>query len=236
MEIAICDDNALFLRDMREQLKTFPMVTAIEVYSDIDEFMLSISAGKRFDAVFMDIEWEANVAGIDAAAQLYKLSPETKVIFVTGHTQQYSQQIFLQRANLSGYLTKPVDRALLEANLQKVAQSEPQPDEPMLTLKQKGTPISIPLQEIYYIESDKHTINVHTEAEMVTAYERLETIRKTLPAGFCHCHKSYIVNMSRIRRFLPGEILLKNGSRIPVSRSRYNETKEAYVRYIGRTF
>lgn len=236
MEIAICDDNELFIAGLKEQLQTLQMAENIITFSNLDTFFCSVEGGKRYDVVFMDIEWGKDVAGMDAAAELYRLSPDTRVIYVTGRVDRYSQHIFLHRANMSGYLTKPVDGELLKANLQKVADDLPLGDQPVLVLRQKGAPVSIPLREIYFIESSAHTVSVHTEDDTVTAYERLETIMHTLPTGFFQCHKSYIVNMSRIRRFQASDILLKNGERIPVSRSKYNETKEAYFSYIGQKF
>ena len=236
MEIAVCDDNALFLEEIVDQIDALRVAESISKFSNLETFMFTIDAGKRYDVVLMDIEWHDKVAGMDAAAELYKLCPEAKVIYITGRVERYSQEIFLQRSNLSGYLTKPVNMELLKANLQKVADALAYEVHPTLVLRQKGSPISVPLREICYIESDNHIVQVHTEAEKVTAYERLETILSSLPAGFYHCHKSYIVNMNQIRRFQSGEILLKNGMRVPVSRSKYHETKDAYFSFIGQSF
>ena len=236
MEIAVCDDNKLFLNEIAEQLKTLQITDDIYMFSDLEAFLFSINGGKRYDAVLMDIEWQEKGAGMDAAAEVYRLCPEAKIIYVTGYVERYSQQIFLQRSNLSGYLTKPVDLDLLRANLQKVADTLPFEEQPALVLRRRGAPVSVPLREIYFIESDNHTIKVHTAGETVTAYERLESIRRSLPAGFYQCHKSYIVNMGQIRRFQAGDILLKNGKCVPVSRSKYNETKEAYFSFMGQSF
>ena len=234
MEIAVCDDNELFLQEIEGQLQILPMVGNIFLFSDIDTFLFSIDGGKLYDAVLMDIKWGEKATGMDVAVELYKLCPETKIIYVTGYVEQFSQQIFLHRANLSGYLTKPVDIGLLQANLQKVADALPYQEQPSLVLRQQGEPVSIPLREIYYIESEGHTVQVHTAGETVTAYARLEIIMHSLSAGFYQCHKSFIVNMSQIRRFQSNDILLKNGERVPVSRARYADTREAYFKYMGQ--
>jgi len=234
MEIAVCDDNKLFLQELEGQLQTLPMVENIFLFSDLDTFLFSIDGGKRYDAVLMDIKWDEKTTGMDVAVELYKLCPETKIIYVTGYVEQFSQQIFLHRTNLSGYLTKPVDNGLLQANLQKVADALPYQEQPSLVLRQQGEPVSIPLREIYYIESEGHTVAVHTAGETVTAYARLETIMHSLSFGFYQCHKSFIVNMSQIRRFQSGDILLKNGERVPVSRARYIDTRDAYFKYMGQ--
>jgi DNA-binding LytR/AlgR family response regulator len=236
MEIAVCDDNELFLEEIRAQLQTLPMVENIFLFFNLNTFLFSIDGGKRYDAVLMDIDWEQDDTGMNVAEELYKLCPETKIIYVTGYNDRFSQHVFLYRANLSGYLTKPVDMELLQANLKKVASTLSFQEQPAIVLQQNGAPVSVPLREIYFVESQGHTVQVHTAGETLTIYERLGTILRSLPTGFYQCHKSYIVNMSQIRRFQTNGILLKNGERVPLARARFPETKEAYFRHMGKTF
>jgi DNA-binding LytR/AlgR family response regulator len=236
MEIAVCDDNKLFLEEIRAQLQTLPIVGNSFMFSDLDAFLFSIDGGKSYDAVLMDIEWHYKAAGMDAAGELYRLCPETQIIYVTGHVDRFSQQIFLHRANLSGYLTKPVNIELLRANLQKIADALPFREQPSLVLRRQGALVSVPLREIYFIESKRHIIHVHAAGEIIAAYDRLENILCSLPIGFYQCHKSFIVNMSHISNFLSNDIMLKNGGRVPVSRARYAETRKAYFKYMGQSF
>ena len=170
---------------------------------------------------------------MDVAEELYRLCPDTKIIYVTGYVERFSQQIFLRYANLSGFLTKPVDLELLRANLQKVVDDFPFHETPSLVLRQEGLPISIPLREIFYIESHGHRIHVHGIEETVASYEKLGTIMRSLPAGFIQCHRGYILNLGQVRRFRDAGVILKNGKWIPVSRARYAKVKEAYFAYMG---
>jgi len=236
MEIAVCDDNELFLAEFETQLKTLPMVENVYMFSNLDTFLVSVDGGKRYDAVFMDIDWDKESVGMEAAAELYKLCPETKIIYVTGFVDMYSQLIFLNQSNLSGYLTKPVNIELLRANLQKVMDALPFGEQPALVLRRQGAPVSVPLREIYFVESDNHTVHVHTAGETIMVYERLENILHALSVDFFKCHKSFIVNMRHIHHFQTTEVLLKNGERVPVSRARYAETREAYLKYMGHKF
>ena len=47
---------------------------------------------------------------------------------------------------------------------------------------------------------------------------------------FIDCHKSYIVNMKSIVT-IDKDILLKNGTRIPISRRKKNDVLQAYIKF-----
>jgi DNA-binding LytR/AlgR family response regulator len=235
MQIAVCDDDKMCLLELKERLSAMQSVEHVYPFSDLKTFLLSVENGSCYDAVFMDIDWGQDSTGIDAAEELYKLHPEAKIIYVTGHSE-YNQHIFLQRSNLSGFLTKPVDNDWLKATLKKVADAIHFSEQPLITLRQSGGTVSVPCREIYFIESKGRTIEAHTADKIIVSYGQIENIAKSLPAWFIQCHKSYVVNMRQIQRFQPGEILLKNGTLIPASRSKYSKTKEAYFDFIGETF
>ena len=234
MRIAICDDDRLFLEQFRAQVEELDFARKIDCYSALNQFIYSLDDSAPYDAVLMDIDWKQDETGIDAAEMLYQCSPQTKVIYVTGYNDLFPQHIFLQKSNLSGYLVKPVDSELLRANLEKVLAA--QDEQPVLTIQSHGRPISIPHREIVYLESLGHTVTIHTQSETVTVYEQLDKLRPLLSEGFIQCHKSFLVNMRYIRRFLSQDILLVTDAQIPISRSKYARTKDAYFRYMGKMF
>lgn len=235
MHVAVCDDNILFLKGIRTQVEKLDIADQISCYSNLNAFLFSVEGGTQYDAVLMDIDWKQDETGIDIAEKLKELSPLSKIIYITGYNDRFSQRIFLQKSNLSGYLVKPIDSELLRINLEKVADAIHQ-GESALTIRVGGKPVSVPLNEIVYLESLGHTVNIHTCDEVITVYERLDKLSLLLPEGFLRSHKSFLVNMRRIRRFLERDILLDTGNTVPVSRSRYAQTKRNYVRYMGKLF
>ena len=54
-----------------------------------------------------------------------------------------------------------------------------------------------------------------------------------LPETFLQCHKSYIVNMNEIRRIERNRIIMTNETEIPISKSRYGDTRSRYFRYMA---
>lgn len=233
MQVAVCDDNSGFLAEFDRLLRTFPQIEAVSCFSSLTAFLSAIEDGRQYDGVFMDIDWDGSDEGMDAAEHLADLSPGTKIIYITGYNDLFSQRVFLRRANLSGYLVKPVDRRLLEANLEKLSNSLPS-FEPLLTVRIRGDVLSIPHREILYLEGRGHSVIIHTLQKEITVYQKLEDLCAALPREFCRCHKSFAVNMRHIRRFQQPDILLKNGGTVPVSRARYARTKEEYFKFMGQ--
>lgn len=235
MQIAICDDDRMFLELFCAQVSALGIARRVEPFSTQEAFWCALECGDRFDVVLLDIDWEQRATGMDVARRLSECAPRTKVIYVTGYNERFSQQIFLQKANLSGYLVKPVEEALLRANLEKVA-AELGEQQPLLTVGVGGKPVSIPHRDIVYLESEGHTVSIHTRGEVVTVYGKLDKLAPLLPDGFLRCHKSFLVNMRCIRRFREQDVLLDNGAAVPVSRSRCVQTKAEYFRYMGKSF
>lgn len=233
MQIAICDDDRIFLEHFCAQVEGLGLTRRVDCFDEPGGLFSALKDGMRYDAVLMDLDWGREETGMDLAERLGVHAPQTKVIYVTGYSDRFSQRIFLQEANLSGYLVKPVDEALLRANLEKAAN---RPFTPTLTVSVNGKSVALPCSELVYLESRGHAVIIHTREEAVTVYEKLDKLALRLPEGFLRCHKSFLVNMRCIRRFQAQDALLDTGAFVPVSRSRCAEARAAYFRYMGTTF
>lgn len=81
--------------------------------------------------------------------------------------------------------------------------------------------IFLPYSQIYYFEARDKKLFARTKNEEYAFYDTMEGLERRLPDTFRRCHRSYIVNMEKIRRFLPAENYIDLGNQIgvPVSRS-----------------
>ena len=231
MRIAICDDDLDSLNVLRETLNGCPSVDEIEVYSDISLFFSEIEGGTVYDLVLMDLDWGKRETGLAYAERLYAAVPHLPVVYVTGFNDRFSQHILLQKTNLAGYLTKPVDRVLLERYLNKIR--EDRASVSSLTFTQHGDLVSVPTNRIILLESRNHVTTVVLDTATYEVYEKLDDLFGRLPDRFVRCHKSYAVNMAWIQRLEPDRILLKNGTEVNVSRTYRVKTREAVFRFMG---
>ena len=233
MRIAICDDERASLDFIAEHVQSIDSDCEIATFLDISKLFHAIESGIIYDAVFMDVEWHGEQKGIDYAAEIFDLSPKTVIIFITGHPEQYSQKIFLKKTNLKGFISKPPNPTILSKYLEIIKDSISDSNNHKLTLKFNTGIISIDWSDILYIESHLNTVTIHTYNDSFRCYEKISTIVKQLSGGFFRTHKSFVVNMDKIKRIERNYVLLQEDKRIPISKHRLPDFRKQYGRYIG---
>lgn len=233
LHIAVCDDEKNSLRQAAEALRMDKRVGGIDTFSSLKDFLACLGTGaQQFDAVLMDIDFSSEASdGLAAAGDMLHLAPKTQVIFITGYNDRYSQHVLLADAEVTGYLTKPIDPALLSRYLDKIIARQSSRD--YLNLSVHGKQFSILCDTIIYLESNDHSVLVHTTGTRFKVYGRLDNLQSLLPSVFVRIHKSYIINMNFIHHLDASRVYLENNEVIPISRTYKTQVKEAYFKHIG---
>lgn len=235
MRAAICDDNLIFLEEMKSRLEKKNVIKDVKIFSSPLELLLQINEGIIFDLVFMDLDWGSDEKknGFQWGEELCQIVPDLSIIFITGYNDRFAQHVLLSNVNLIGYITKPVNDEILDQYLQKAKESRKEPQ--YLMLSKQGGRISVLLDDIIHIESHDHKVCVYTEKECHTIYEKLSEVEKRLTNEFVQCHKSFVVNMNWISSLEGKKIILRNGKEIPVSRTYNNKVRDTFFDFLGRS-
>ncbi|GEM_PF-5364317 len=105
-----------------------------------------------------------------------------------------------------------------------------------LRIRYKQSRYRIPVKEILYCCSSAKKTLVVTERNICQVYKKLDEVQKQLEQSnkiFIRCHKSYLVNLSHVRRVSARQILLNNGEILPVSSSRKKQMDEQLHKYMS---
>lgn len=96
-----------------------------------------------------------------------------------------------------------------------------QESEDRFLLVTRDEKVLLPWSHIYYFEARDKKIFVRTRHEEYAFYDTMEKLESCLPDTFRRCHRSYIVNTSKILRVVSAEnyLELANGIGAPLSRS-----------------
>ena len=98
--------------------------------------------------------------------------------------------------------------------------------------RQKGHERTLSADWIAYLEKDMRRIFIHLENGVkISFYGSMEEAINQLGRTFCHCHKSYVVNMDKVADIGETMFYMKDGSEIPIGQRRYAEVRRRYEVY-----
>ena len=88
---------------------------------------------------------------------------------------------------------------------------------------------------LLYMESRGRVVRLCTDEEILESYDKLDTLTGQMDERFLQCHKSYVVNMDRVRQFQGDRFLMENGVEIPISQSRRKDVRQRFLAYLGKS-
>ena len=93
--------------------------------------------------------------------------------------------------------------------------------------QRNGITSKIRLSQIYYIESLRHQIIIHSiNGEMIERKTLSQFIKEIQSLDFIQIHKSYIINKRFIQEIKNQEVILKEQTHLPIGRSYKESLKE----------
>jgi two-component system LytT family response regulator len=242
IRIIIIDDEPAAREIIREYLAHCTDVVVAAEYPDGFTGLKGIQEIKP-DLVFLDIQMP-KLTGFEML-ELLETRPE--IIFTTAY-DQYAIKAFEQ--NAADYLLKPFSRERFEDALNKVREriatgkSGLAIDRIIADTEGAREPISriavkardgirlIPLEHIFFLEAQDDYVMICLKEEKFLKQKTMHYFETHLPVSdFIRVHRSYIVRLDQIVRVEPyeksnGIAVLRDGRKVPVSRSGLSRLKE----------
>lgn len=232
LNIALCDDNELFLKELSSQINLiFPEEHSISLFTNAKDLINKIEffTENPIDIVITDIEMP-EINGIDMAKELKKCHPRIEFIFVTNYTD-YIQDVF--SVNPIHYIIKPVNPEKLSEALKKAMFEIERNKKNTVDIISKNKTLRIRLDEIKYVESHTRKITIYELHSNTEILMKLDEFQSMLPSFFLRIHKSYLVNMNMIRSISNNRIELFTGEILPVTKTKYPTVKKSILNYFG---
>jgi two-component system LytT family response regulator len=234
-------------RDLiRAYLEGFPKIELIGEYDNGFDGLKAINELKP-DAIFLDVQMP-KLTGFE---MLEVLDHHPEVIFTTAY-DQYAIRAFEQ--NAVDYLLKPFsldrfreaiskldsriesydDSKKTLSGIEKIRQHLAESDEKLhrVVIKKSGRIHVISTNDINYLEAQDDYVMIYTDEGKYLKQQTMKYFEKHLDAQqFVRVHRSYIANITCIERIEPYEksnfiLILKDGNKVPVSRSGMQVLKE----------
>jgi len=234
VKIAICDDEKNIRAYLSALVKKQGMECEITEYAAAEDYFAD---GAEHDILFLDIELEGpgqDMDGMKMARQIRGME-DTKqpiIIFVTGY-EKYVYDAF--DVGAFQYLLKPVDEQKFAGVFRRAAEQAAAytgQDKKALMIQYGGTGKTIPLRDIYYMESQNHKIAVHMKDGVLEYYAKMSDLEEELQGQFCRVHKGYLINLSYVDEYNKTEVTLTNGDKLLISKYKYEDFVKAYLRFM----
>lgn len=241
MRVIIVDDEFLARALLREYLAAWPDIEIVAECANGFEAVKAIGE-LRPDLVFLDIQMP-KLDGFEVV-ELAGAAGHTRYVFVTAY-DQFALKAFEVRA--IDYLLKPFSRERLAQALESVRSRAALPAAvealahdagrrngflERILIRDSARVHVVPCASIDWIEAQDDYVAISAAGKTHLKNGRMAELEQGLdPALFLRVHRSYIVNLGAIARIeAPTRdswcAVLKDGKRVPVSRSGYARLKE----------
>lgn len=168
------------------------------------------------DLIFLDIQMP-ELTGIN----FMKILGDRKKYILTTAYSEYALEGY--EHNIIDYLLKPVSFERFYKSAVKAQQRLMTVDSKTGThffVKCSGQQHRINFEDILYVESIKDYVNIRTETQEYIMLDTLKSMEIQLPeSSFARIHKSFIVNLERIKSIGSRNVTLLSDQEIPVGES-----------------
>ncbi len=209
----IVDDEPLSRKIISDYLKELDDFSTIEEFKSAMELRNFLENGKA-DVIFLDINMPL-ISGLDF---LKTQNLDSLVVFITANPDH---AIDAFEYNAFDYLLKPIpfDRFLKTIDKIKLYfdnHNKETETNKHVVIKENKRLYKLDINEILFIEAHGDYVKIHTEGKTYVTKDRLASYIGKLGSGIVQCHRSYIVNVEKVK-YLEGNQAVIDEDRIPIS-------------------
>lgn len=215
MRIAICNENKNYLWQLKQMIYSYAEKARIEMFVECFSCGRDLLSSKnKFHIVFLDYGVEKSRC-LGIAKRLTEADFFCSIVF-TGTKSNFDNSVF--KVGPMGYIFYPIMERevwyVLNNCFRKRKNGYP------LLVKSGEDTVWINVNEIVYIEANNKHCILHLAGECIESSKTMANVYNALPKEFfLKINRSNIVNTEYINRFNSGEVILKNGERLHISRS-----------------
>ena len=235
-QIAVCDDDRAdrshIVQMTRQIMDDAGVPCTVETYAAGEPLLKEIRGGRLFDLLLLDVRM-AGLDGMSLASQLMDALARPDVVFISTDRDMALQGY---RVDARRFLAKPVEpeqlrEALLHCYREAAERAQRRDD---LLLPTAAGEVRVAVRGIRYAESWGRAARISTPSGLLETRLRLGELAARLPEQFIYCHRTILVNLDYVRRLGQGELELRGGGTLPVSRYRAAEVQRLLLEQLNR--
>lgn len=233
ISVMICDDleeeRAAMARMVDSYGRRHGLAIQIEGAAGGEELLAQWAPG-RWDLVFLDI-FMPGLSGVETARRLRAADRTCALVFATTSQEHGLESFELQ---VMDYLVKPVGQAAVDQAMDWFVGQEAA----RLRLLRVGTEgeedaETVRVGEVDYIEICRHTAVVRAAGRVYEVRRTMDALEEELnDSRFFRCHRSYLVNLDRVRQIDHKDFVMESGDRVPISSKCAAEARRRFQEWL----
>lgn len=231
LRIAIVEDELIYAKQLEGFLRQFgeerQEMFEINLFTDGDEIVENYRA--QFDIILMDIQMQF-MDGMTTAEAIRKVDSEVIIIFIT-NLRQYAIRGY--EVDALDYVVKPISYFAFSERLGRAIKRLKKRTQHTIVIKIRGGAARIDVADLYYVESQNHTLIYHTVGKNIESSGAMKNAEDMLAEfNFCRGNKGYLINLAHVDS-VQDSFAIVRGEKLLLSRPRRNAFMEALTNYWG---
>lgn len=215
MRFAIVDDEKYFIDNLKSIISNISgidgNITADPYYTGEELVKRYRAERTNYDMIFLDIEL-GGMDGMEVARRLRDMGFDNAIVFTTSHTEfnvvQQSHDV-----NALYYFQKPITEQNVLFCLEKLS------SEKKFIYTYNGHTVIIPYSKIIYFEASRNYIQIECADKTIDTPRyraNIASIVAQVPANFIQCHRSFVINLSRVVILEEKQVFMQNLPDAPI--------------------
>jgi two-component system LytT family response regulator len=236
MKAIIVEDEFLAREELKYFITNYSKIDIVAEFEDGIEVLKFIQKSE-VDIIFMDINIQS-LDGVLLAKSISKFSKKPYIVFITAYREHAAEAFEIEAFD---YILKPYSESRIVSMLKKLETSNDNKEnnfhktniQNKINLWKNEKIFVVDMDDIYYCVAEERITQVFTKKDAYSVNLGIAEFYDSLPKDiFFRCHRSYIVNINKIREIIPWfnntyNLKLQDiDYQIPVSRSNLKEFKQ----------
>ena len=207
----IVDDEPLAVSLLENYVEKIPFLELVFSSENPIE-ALEFNRKNDADLVFLDIQMP-ELTGINF---MKIVGNKMKYILTTAYSE-YALEGYDH--NIVDYLLKPISFDRFNKSVLKARERFPLAEAIEVGhffVKSSGHQHRINFDDVLYVESIKDYVNIKTESQEYIVLDTLKSLENQLPAKFVRVHKSFILNVDKVKSLNSKKIIINSEQEIPI--------------------
>lgn len=234
LRIAICEDEDIHAEILEKNLILWSTerdeVINLKRFVSGESLIFQIE-DECFDLIILDIQMGI-LSGVETAYKIREKNDEVGLVFVTSREEFALKGYGVGAIN---YILKPANKEQIFSTMDRFIKNFKleKTDRKYLNIVSGKEVRKLDVETIIYCVVFSHYTDVITAKETINLKKKLSELEEELPQEiFLKPHRSYLINVKRIKQVLKDEVIMDNGDKVPIARGKRDFIVENYMRMI----